>query len=199
MLAAGLSTRMGQVKQLMPWGDKIMVRHVVDTLLAGGVEAWSVRVVVGHCGEAVTAAVDESGARTVVNPLYADGSMLRSLQVGLASLAEPAAEADSPAAALVALGDQPQIKAEVVRRVIERWQRSPAAVIAPSFGKQRGHPILFARSIWPEILAAAPVGSPRDFLNAFAGSISYLEIDDDAVLRDIDTPEDYRRELERRV
>jgi molybdenum cofactor cytidylyltransferase len=199
VLAAGLSTRMGQAKQLLPWGSKVIVRHVVDTLVEAGVEPTRIRVVVGHQQQAVEEALEGSGTVAVLNAQFADGSMLRSLQRGLESLMQWPLERGGPAGALVALGDQPQIRASVVEQVITAWHLKRAAVLAPSFGHQRGHPLLFARSTWPLVLSAEPVGSPRDVLAMFSDQIAYLEFPDDAVLRDIDTPDDYRREYERRV
>jgi len=196
VLAAGTSSRMGQPKQLLQWGDKPMVRHVVETLIAGGVEPGGVVVVVGHRRAEVEAALTGLPVLFAFNPDYADGNMLRSLQVGLRALESAPIHSG---AALVALSDQPQITVSITRRVIEQWRSTAALVAAPSFGKRRGHPILFARPIWPDILNAPPVGSPRDILDKLADQVIYIEAPDDAVLRDIDTPEDYRRELERRV
>ncbi|MBM4424705.1 MAG: nucleotidyltransferase family protein [Chloroflexi bacterium] len=200
VLAAGMSARMGQPKQLMLWGDKPMARHVVDVLLAGGVESESVVVVVGHEHEKVEESLKGSGAKIVLNPQYADGSMLRSLQVGLSAIQSVEfLGGPPPEAVLVALSDQPQIKAEVAQAVIARWRDAGGEIVAPKFEDRRGHPILFAVSIWPEILAAVPVGSPRDMLGVHSERIVYAEAGDDSVLRDIDTPDDYRRETERRV
>jgi molybdenum cofactor cytidylyltransferase len=196
VLAAGLSSRMGRAKQLLPWGERLMVRHVVDTLVAGGADVGAVAVVVGHQADEVTAALQGSAAISVINPLYHDGSMLRSLQVGLAALT---ALAVPLGAALVALGDQPQVDIAIVRRVIAHWRSIGGNLVAPSFNHKRGHPILFARPVWQSVLAAQPVGSPREWLADRADQIAYLEIGDDAVLRDIDTPADYERELARRV
>ena len=200
VLAAGLSTRMGQPKQLMMWGDQPMVRCVVDVLAASGVAASAIVVVVGHRRDEVTEAVSGSAAKTVFNSGYADGSMLRSLQVGLTALLSPEYNGGAlPEAALAALGDQPQIKVEVVQAMIAAWRAGAGKVVAPSYGGRRGNPVLFARELWPEILSAPPVGSPRDLLGKFVGRTALVEVDDDSVVRDIDTPEEYRQELARRV
>jgi molybdenum cofactor cytidylyltransferase len=196
ILAAGLSSRMGQPKQLLPWDGTVMIRHVVNTLVSGGADVGNVVVVVGHQQEAVREALHGLPVQIAFNDQYADGSMLRSLQVGLATLN---ARTPDPWAALIALSDQPQIQAQVTRQVIERWHTNYASIVAPSFSHKRGHPMLFSRAIWTEILAAPPVGSPRELLLGFGGRIDYLEVTDDEILRDIDTPEDYQQELQRRV
>ncbi len=190
VLAAGLSTRMGQPKHIMPWGATVMVRRVVDVLAEGGVD--KVVVVTGHARAEVEAAVAGSAARTVFNPDFTNGSMLTSLQVGLKALAAPTSE--GVLATLVALGDQPQIEATVVRTVIQQWRLNRAEIVAPSFEGRRGHPILFARSFWPIILSASFELSPRELLQAYAQQAVYLPVPTDSVVRDIDTPDDYRRE-----
>lgn len=196
VLAAGLSSRMGQPKQLLPWSGTSMLHHVVNTLLAGGAQPSTTVVVIGHEHEAILQTLKDLPVQTALNPDYADGSMLHSLQVGLSflnSLPTP------PQAILVALGDQPQIQSEVARHVIERWRLSRALVVAPSFNKKRGHPMLFSREFWPHVFAAPSQGSPRDLLANFADKIDYLSVESDDILRDIDTPAEYQQELGRRV
>lgn len=185
VLAAGLSTRMGQPKQIMRWGGTVIVRRVVDVLAEGGVD--EIVAVTGGARLEVEAALLDSAARCVFNPDFANGDMMRSLQVGLAALS-PSAEA-----ALVALGDQPQIEAGVVRMVAKQWRAARADIVAPSFNLRRGHPVLFGRSIWAA-LAAAAATSPRDFLQTHAERIVYVDVHTDSILRDVDTPEDYERE-----
>lgn len=187
---------MGQPKQLLKWGAKPMVRHVVDVLADAGANVRGILVVVGHQRQQVEAALAGSPAVTEFNPQFADGSLLRSLQVGLQAVRsfDPV-----PQAVIVALGDQPQIQIGVVNDVIARWRSGDAVIVAPRFDGRRGHPILFDRSTWAEVLAAPPAGSPRDLLAAFGDRTAYVEMGDDSVLRDIDTLEDYRSELERRV
>jgi molybdenum cofactor cytidylyltransferase len=180
---------MGQPKQIMAWGSKPIVRQVVDVLADSGVAP--IIVVTGYIREKMEAAVAGAGpVSTIFNPHFADGSLMRSLQVGLRAL-----ESSNCEAVLVALGDQPQIEPDVVRAVMERWQVGDKDIVAPSFKGQRGHPILFARSLWPALVAASTALLPRDLLKTFSGKIAYLEVDTDSVLRDVDTPEDYAREI----
>jgi molybdenum cofactor cytidylyltransferase len=195
VLAAGSSSRMGQAKQLLPWpGGGTVVGAVVQRLQASGVS--EIVVVAGQGHELVEAAVAAerlSGGppvRTVFNPDYAVAEMARSLAVGLEAL--PA----NCLAALVALGDQPQIKPEVVGRVIERWRATQAPVVASFFEGQRGQPLLFDRALWPLVQTLPASANPREAVQA-AGSIERVDADDDSILRDMDTPEAYEREYAR--
>lgn len=191
VLAAGMSTRMGQPKQLLPWGSTVIVRHVVDTLAACGVAP--IVAVTGAAHSAVEAALLGSAAQVALNPDFVEGDMLSSLQTGLTALIATPAQA-----ALVALGDQPQLQPTVVQAVLARWLAEAAPIVAPSYRRRRGHPILFARSLWPELLQTTG-RTPREFLQAHHDQIAYAAVDTDSVLRDVDTPEDYRRERDRAI
>lgn len=185
VLAAGLSSRMEQPKQIMRWGSRAMVRQVCETLIAANVN--EIVVVTGYAREKVEAALIGCAARSVFNPDYEDGDMMRSFQIGLNSLS-------NSEAALFVLGDQPQMQMSVVKKVIANWEKEKAKIIAPSFGRRRGHPILFAREIWSYVFSAPRGTSPRDFLRVHADWIRYVEVDTDSILRDIDTMDDYHRE-----
>jgi molybdenum cofactor cytidylyltransferase len=195
VLAAGSSTRMGTAKQLLPWGDQTVVGAVVRALQASGVSR--VVVVTGREREAVEAAVlaaRQPGGPPVTcvfNPDFAQSEMARSLQVGLATL-----PADC-LAAFVALADQPELTPELVERLLQRWRETQAPVVAPFYQGQRGHPILFDRGLWPEIMALPADANPRRLLQ-IPGRLEAVPVAEDSILLDLDTPDDYSRALARR-
>lgn len=192
VLAAGRSSRMGQAKMALPWGATTVVGHVVETLAQAGVE--EIVVVTGGAHvqvDAALAGLPESIAqrlRTVHNPNYNLDYMILSLQCGLRSLSEQAG------AVLVALGDQPQIEAQVVRAVMQVYRHQGVRLVVPSYQMRRGHPWLVARSLWDDLLSLQPPETTRRFLNAHAAEIVYVDAPNDTILRDLDTPEDYARE-----
>ena len=186
ILAAGLSRRMGTPKMVLPWGETTVIGQVIGVLAGAGVG--EIVVVSGGARQQVESALQGLPARPVFNPRYAEDPMVFSLQVGLASL--PA----GVEAALVALGDQPQIEAQVVRRLIEVHRERGAPLVVPSFHMHRGHPWLVDRRLWPEVMALRPPHTLRDILNEHASQIEYLAVDSDSILRDLDTPEDYARQ-----
>ena len=143
--------------------------------------SWSVT---GGVREQVEALVGNS-ARTVFNPNYAEGEMLSSVQAGLAGL-QPEVEA-----VLIGLGDQPQVQERSVRLVVDEYRKSGASIVVPSFQMRRGHPWLVARAHWDEILRMRSPESLRDFLNRHADEIHYVEVKNNSILQDLDTPEDY--------
>jgi molybdenum cofactor cytidylyltransferase len=176
---------MGRPKMSLSWGGTTVIGQVVRTLSEAGLG--EIVVVTGGAREEIEAALKGQEARLAFNPDYAEGEMARSLQVGLSALSEAAQ------AALVALGDQPQIETGIVQAVLNLFLENKADLVVPSYHMRRGHPWIVARSLWPEVLALKPPQTLRDFLNAKAGQIRYLPVDSPSVLMDLDTPEDYRK------
>ncbi len=191
VLAAGRSTRMGRPKMILPWGNTTVVGRVVFALAEGGVE--EILVVSGGDREAVEYALealpvpDGVSLRIVFNPAFAKGEMLSSFQAGLLELGE------NVRAVLVALGDQPQIEAEVIRTVMEEYHNSHSPLVIPSFRMRRGHPWLVDRSFWQEVLALRPPQTLRDFQQTHADLIHYALVETSTILADLDTPDDYQR------
>jgi molybdenum cofactor cytidylyltransferase len=113
--------------------------------------------------------------------------MLSSIQAGLAALGS------GVLAAMIGLGDQPQIREETVRRIGAAFFRTDSPLVIPSFQGRRGHPWLAAKSVWPDILALPTSATPRQFINVHAGLIKYVSADESALL-DLDSPEEYDRQ-----
>jgi len=182
ILAAGQSRRMGQPKMLLPWGEGTVLGQVITTFQKAGVD--ELLVVTGGHREQVGALVGKS-ARAVFNPQYEQGEMLSSIQCGITEL-KPETQA-----ILIALGDQPQVQERSVRTVMEAYRQSRSPIVVPSFQMRRGHPWLVARLLWDEILEMKYPQTPRDFLNSHAHEIKYVTLDNDSIIQDLDTPDDY--------
>lgn len=187
VLAAGLSRRMGRPKMILPWGESTVIRHVASVLMEGGVCA--VVVVTGGAREEVESALRGLPVTTAFNPDYENGEMLASVQVGIRAL-PPGLDAF-----LLALGDQPQIEPEVVRQVIAAYQNQSYPLVVPSFEMRRGHPWLVDRALWNTLLAYQPPKTMRDFLHAQRDGIHYVNVTNPSILMDLDTPEDYVRQV----
>jgi molybdenum cofactor cytidylyltransferase len=183
VLAAGQSRRMGQNKLFLPYGQATVIETIV-TEIAACEAVRDIVVVTGHDADRVVARLDGYPVRCVFNPAYAQAEMLVSIQTGLRALPQ------TIDAALIVLGDQPQLRREIVQRVIDAAE--PDHLIIPSFQMKRGHPILIPRSVWPSILSLPPAATLRDVIRAHTDHIRYVTFEDDSVLRDIDTPEDYQ-------
>ncbi len=185
--AAGQSKRMGTPKQLLPWGNRTVMATVVDNLSAAGVDP--VICVIGHREDEMRAALDGSAARIVVNQNYADHEMLASYQAGIAALLDE--DSNICVGALLALVDQPHVGSEIIRQVVEAALISPDSIVIPSHNMRRGHPIFLPSQLWPALLMLTEHESLRMLLDRHAADISYVNIESDAILRDMDTPAEY--------
>jgi len=183
VLSAGLSQRMGKPKMVLPWGDQTVIEKVISTLLA--TEVIEVVVVTGGINEEIKAALSGRPVQIVFNPDYADGIMLNSLRVGLEALKQDLE------AALIALGDNPQIEERTVEMIVNEYKNVQSRIIVPSYNMRRGHPWLVDKSLWHALAQWDINRTLRDFLNQYSEEIHYLNVDTPSVVMDLDTPEDY--------
>jgi molybdenum cofactor cytidylyltransferase len=177
LLAAGKSKRMGQPKMLLPWGKTTVLGKVIETLQSAGVE----EIVIVTNSE-IAPQISNYQLPITIND---SGEMLASIQTGLRS------QKPSTEAALICLGDQPQIEERSVRSVCEAFQKTKSNLVVPSYQMRRGHPWLAARPLWGEILTMREPETMRDFLNKHNEEIHYIECGTPTILQDVDTPEDY--------
>lgn len=178
LLAAGSGRRFGRPKALVDTGDGPWVLRALDVM--AGLDP--VVVVVGAAADEVVALLPP-GTRSVHNPDAASG-MGSSLRVGLAAL-DPA----TATAALVMLVDLPDVRAEVLHRVLTAAPVTPATLRRAAYDGTPGHPVLLGADHWP---AAADVArgdrGARDLLNA--RDVHIVECGDLAHGRDRDRPAD---------
>lgn len=182
ILAAGESKRMGEPKMLMPWGKSTVLQTVISTFQASGIK--DILVVTGGARQQIEVLIGKT-VQTVFNEDYKNGEMLSSIQLGLSVKMREAS------AALICLGDQPQVEERSVRAVASRFIETRARLVVPSYRMRRGHPWLAARPLWEEILQMNLQQTPRDFLNRHASEIEYVNVDTPSILSDLDTLEDY--------
>ena len=182
VLAAGTASRFGAPKQLADLGGLPLVAHVVRAAQSAGIP--HPIVVTGAAGDQVAAAVIPLGAVIAANPRYADGQST-SLAAGIAAVP------DSADAAIVLLGDQPEVSPEVIASVIEAFAASRAPIVAPVYGAILGNPVLFRRDLFPGLLAITGDEGARSFIRARMAEVHRVHVPGDAPPPDIDTREDY--------
>ncbi len=182
VLAAGRGERFGGDKVLAPLHGVPLVRHVVDRLMTAGLSP--LVIVGGASADGVRAAVAGTPAEVVVNPNPADG-ISASLRIGIEALP---AECD---AFVVALGDQPLLDVDVLRRLGETWRDSNAAAVVPVYRDGRGNPVLFDVTMRRHLRRLAGDTGARELLEAFGDRVVRVQVDADAP-RDVDSPADLR-------
>ncbi|MBZ0319175.1 MAG: putative selenium-dependent hydroxylase accessory protein YqeC [Anaerolineae bacterium] len=185
ILAAGLSSRMGgHPKALLKWGRHTVIETIVNTLVPFRLP--EIVVVTGYKSGQVASTLQNSPVKIAFNPQFKVGEMLSSLQVGLKTMSS---DID---ACMVMMGDQPQIRAKLIRQILNLYAEGKGSIIAPMYQGQRGHPILIQRRHWPDILDLPFGSAPRDAINR--NPVYTFPVDNDSILRDIDTPEQYAAE-----
>ena len=146
ILAAGGSKRLGRPKQLEPWGNTTLLGHVLDRVRSFPLsESW---VVLGAQLDRVLDEIDLSGFGVIENPEWQEG-LAASLRVGLDALTR-LTRAD---AAMIFLGDQPDVAPEVVTALIERQRRSKAMAVVPKYRYTMGNPVIVDRVLWPRLMS----------------------------------------------
>jgi len=189
ILAAGQSRRMGRPKLLLPWGSTTVLEHVIAVFANAGIE--DTLIVTGGAQEQMQEIIlkcsENYPVRSIYNEDYENGEMLSSIQCGLRDLTEKAF-----GAAMIGLGDQPQVQESSVRAVRDAFLQTGNHLVVPSFQMRRGHPWLVARPLWDQILEMGVPQTPRDFLNTHDKNIHYVDTESASVLEDLDTPEKYR-------
>lgn len=185
--AAGRSTRMGEPKQLLPWGTRTVLAAVIHHLAEAG--AAPVLCVVGHRAGDMIAALAGADCRIIHNDNYLAGEMLSSYQAGVAALEQ---DRDPYSGTLLALGDQPHVPVWAIRAVLEAARLAPDRIIVPSYRMRRGHPFYLPRRFWADLRALQGEETLRTLMRRHEAAIHYVAVETDAILRDIDTPADYR-------
>jgi len=181
LLAAGASRRMGACKQLLQLEGTTVLARCLETLLHGGIQ--EVIVVVAPSGDEVATAAASYPVRVVRNA-EPDGDMATSICTGRDALPPLAT------GVVIALCDHPLVRAQTISRLAEEHLRSPESIIIPCHDGRRGHPPLVPRRLLDDLETPLTL---RDLLRDNKDLIHHLELPDDGVLIDMDTPEDYRR------
>jgi molybdenum cofactor cytidylyltransferase len=190
VLAAGLSTRMGRPKPLLPLpGGETFLSKIVRSFLEAGVD--DVVVVLGHEADAVAAKLIESGvaARFVINEAYATGQ-LSSVLRGLNAIDRPGVRA-----MLLTLVDVPLVSPATIRAVIDRYQATHAPIVRPVRGDEHGHPVLIDRSLFGLVRSADSSAGIKPVVRAHVSAAGDVAVADAGAFVDIDTPTAYERVL----
>ena len=187
ILAAGESRRMGvKNKLLLPISGEVLIRNFVKSVCASNVA--EVVVVVGHEAEKIEGVLQGQPVRFVENLRYMEG-MTSSIQTGIQT-----ASAESEGL-MICLADQPFIETSDFNRLIHEFtdlfDSKSSLIIVPVFKGQRGNPVLFSCQFRDIILQHTDEGC-RDIVLKHPECVREVEMGNDNVLQDVDTPEDYK-------
>ena len=182
ILAAGSSIRMGSQKLLLPYHDSSMIETVIDNVLGSRID--KVMVVLGSDSDEITRTIGQKPVEICINPQPEKG-MLSSVLCGFKAIPEEAT------AALVYLGDQPNIPPVITNKILEAYNEDLHGIVIPVYNHRRGHPLLVDLKYRRDIYKLDLEQGLRSLMHLFPEDVLEVEVDEPGILVDIDTREDY--------
>ncbi len=182
--AAGMSSRMGAFKPLMPIGNTTAIENIIRVFRLAGIG--NISVITGFRAQDVSSALKHQDVRLVLNEFYANG-MLSSIKTGIINL-QPGSEAF-----FILPTDIPLVRLATVNALIEAWR--PEHIFYPTFQERRGHPPLISTCFSRDILNFNGKGGLQAFLSRNESCAVDVAVADPGILLDMDTKPDYRRIL----
>lgn len=183
ILSAGLSSRMGVMKALLPVGDFRACEHIIRTFLGSGVQ--DIIIVTGHEKELLSGILRKYPVREIFNPDYRDG-MLSSVKAGISNLNH------HTEAFFLQPVDIPLVRVSTIQKMIAVFQESETTVVHPLHQGQKGHPPLISARLKEAVLTWDGPSGLKGLLDRYEKTSVKVETDDPGILWDMDTPEDYR-------
>lgn len=188
ILAAGSSSRIGEVKQLLGFRQTTLLGQVVEN--ANGCLLDEVILVLGHGADEIRKALRFEGVRVVINEAHAQGQST-SLRAGLSDVSE-----DTDAVMFI-LGDQPLVGSEVMNALIDGYCRTRAPIVLPTHRGRRGNPVVIDRTLFARVESITGDVGARVLFQEYAEEIVEIDVEDDSIHFDLDTWEDYQKLLDR--
>lgn len=184
ILAAGASRRMGSVNKLLASiAGKPLVRHAVESFVATSLSP--IIVVVGYESDKVAAALEGLPVQLVFNPDHANGQG-SSVGVGVEALDNNVTDA------MIGLGDMPLLPSALLDSLIHTHigrEGHARNITIPAFEGQRGNPVLWGKTFFPELITLAGDRGGRQLLNDHKAAQHLIACNHSSVLRDVDTVE----------
>lgn len=184
ILGAGASQRFGEPKQLLPFGGTTLLGWVVSQARQA-IDLDEIVVVLGRSADEIRARVDFGEAKVVENRVFTEGCA-SSYRAGIAAI-------DSHAEAImIILGDQPGITPEIINTLADEWRHTNAPVALCSYQGRKGHPMIFARSLFDQLEVLHGDKAAWKLVDAHAESVHVVHVTL-PFPEDINTREDFER------
>ena len=188
VLSAGESSRMGRPKALLPIQGQKFIERIIRVI--GQSRVGRTIVVLGHHADQLRGQIEHLPVEVVINPDYRSGQ-LSSLQVAIRHIRDD----DRCDGMLVHLVDHPFIDVALVDALIESFFETKQMIVVPSYKGKRGHPVIFSRELFGELLNAPLDQGAKAVVNAHRQETLEIEWHDEGITLDIDTPELYRQHV----
>ena len=182
ILAGGYSMRMKQFKPLLPLGNSTIIENTINVFRKSGVK--DITVVIGYRANDLKPILDCIGVKYVYNDNYHEG-MYSSVVAGVSSLP------DCAEGFFLLPADMPLVKTETIQELIKVYNGTEHDIIYPVYKGHRGHPPLISKNLFPAIKNWDGCGGLRALLSKYQQFVAQVEVMDEGILTDMDTPEDY--------
>jgi molybdenum cofactor cytidylyltransferase len=186
LLAAGESKRMGVDKLSLPWGEKTLLEHCLETLIYSNVK--EVVVVLGDRTKEMKSQLKGHKVKVVMNP-HSRRGMSTSIRRGLRTI-----DPDSHGI-LITMGDLPFLKTGTINSLIHSFTQAKGGIIVPSFRGRKGHPVIFHKRYKKELLKLEGSFGGRIIIEKHPKDVCVVQVKSEGVVKDIDTWKDYKKEL----
>lgn len=187
ILAAGSSSRMGKIKQLLPWQESTLLEHTIK--IAKLSKACDVIVVLGSNARLIKEAIKATEVVFLENTKW-KGGLGTSISCGTDYLLNYNKESD---AVLILLADQALMDTEHINKIIDLYSSGESDLIGTSYEDKIGVPALFARTYFPDLLKLDGDRGAQLFLQKLGDQV--LSLNPWGKAFDVDTLEDYNRLL----
>ncbi len=189
ILAAGMSSRMGEFKPLLEINNKTMIEQSIDSMLASGVK--TITLVLGYQGDKIEEVIENAGYKRkqiqfVYNRNYASTQMLDSVKIGVSNIKNCDAFYLLP-------GDMPAIHPDTFLKVRETMECQNAKIVFPTIEGYRKHPPLIRVEFIPDIIKLKSDGGLRELWKDFDTEIIGISVDDLGCTMDVDTKMQYQK------
>jgi molybdenum cofactor cytidylyltransferase len=183
MLAAGSASRMGSIKQLLPYRGRTLIEHAIAHASEAGFSP--IVVVLGAKAEEIEPVVQRTPCQIVINPNWASG-MGSSLKAGVVKLLELLP--DAPGLATL-LADQPRISARQLISMVKIFEEGKCPIVASEYDGSIGVPAIFGHEFFPNLLSLPAEAGARHLLRDAGPFVHRYSLPEAAI--DVDTPHDY--------
>jgi len=188
ILAAGYSTRMGSFKPLMKINGKTPIQRCVELFENCGIS--DITVVTGHMNDDIVKELSDirsnsNDIRIIFNDKYSEG-MYSSIKAGVESLPK------ETNAFFILPVDIPSVQVNTIKKMLRSYEKIKGGIIHPTFGEEKGHPVLVSSTLAEEILNTNPEGGLKELFNKHKKQWHYVQVTDRGILLDMDTKEDFQ-------
>ena len=191
ILAAGRGSRMGSVpKALLKIENKTFL-DIIATNISSALPG-KIYLVLGHYKDEINASIDCSKFNILINPRPERGQ-LSSLHTAINNMPS------NVTAIMVTLVDLPLIKDHTYKKIVSQWKENKDKIHVVTCRGRRGHPVIFPKLYFKELLSAPPDKGARTVLHSNINDIISIEVNDSGIRKDFDTRGDYQNLLNKNI